>query len=152
VEKYLANAGIMPVGNTVRVEWTWGFGPPLVLEMEEITTSLRRSSSFRLGADEGTHEHIRGGLVPLQIGAAGEKQIRKVAERYIPSIVYGPLKGFPEFHRSEAGGNGFQFGLLKAICWFHGTPQGKVLNPFKHPFELMSNAILNRGAPNSLEP
>ncbi|KAI9767715.1 MAG: hypothetical protein M1839_004350 [Geoglossum umbratile] len=136
VEKYLANAGVMPVGNIVRVEWTWGFGPPLVVEMEEIITSLRRSSSFRLGADEGTHEHIRGGLVPLQIGEAGEKQIRQVAERYIPSIVYGPLKDFPEFHRSEAGGNEFQFRLLKAICWFHGTPQGKRSSEFTRALEL----------------
>ncbi|KAH0536519.1 hypothetical protein FGG08_006615 [Glutinoglossum americanum] len=134
MEKYLASAGIVPLGNTFRVECTWGYGPPLVMEMEEIYTCFRRSSSFRLDTDEGTHEHVKGGLVPLQIGKDADKKFR---ERYFPSLISRPLEGFPEFFRSETGGSEFQSNLLKVICWLYGTSFGKESPELKRGLELL---------------
>jgi hypothetical protein len=129
MEKYLASARIRPLGNTVKVKLTWGYGPQLVTKMEEISTVFRRSSSFRLVADEETHEHVKGELVPLRIGEDEDKKIRHLVERYILNVVHRHIKGFPEFYRSETGGSEVSYNLLEIVCRFHRSSFGKVLNP-----------------------
>ncbi|KAH0551497.1 hypothetical protein GP486_007287 [Trichoglossum hirsutum] len=130
MNEYLARAGIQLLGNAVRVKWTWGYGPPLVMKMEEISTAFRRSSSFRVGAAEDLHEHVQGKSVPLLIGESEAKKIRGRVEHHILGLVRRSLKGFPKFYHSENGGSKFQYGLLEVICGFHRSSFGQVLNPF----------------------
>jgi hypothetical protein len=129
MEKYLASAEIVPLCNNARVEWTWGYGPPLMMEMEEIATPLARSSSFHLGADEEPHKHPKGNLVPLWISKNQSKKNRDLVECQVRNLVHGPLKGFPKFYHSGVGGSEFQPKLLGLIFHFHQTSFGKVIIP-----------------------